>query len=167
MEKWLRGSLFLLVLSLGACYGGMFPSTVVQDVDSSVQFQALQAQPDTYRGRVVQLSGRIIDIDTVEYGTVISLRHLPSLLLGHRLAMTQYSKQTFTVFYPGTMDSAALDLWDNVVVIGTVQGNQSMRQPYVLARCLHVSKRGRDEITDNSDRLYPVPFEKTYCRQSS
>lgn len=165
MEKWLRGS--LLALSLGACYGGMFPSTAVKDVDSSVQFEALQAQPDTYRGRVVQLSGRIIYVETVEYGTVITLRYLPSIFVDQPLAMTENSTQTFKVFYPGTMDSAALDLRDNVVVIGTVQGDKSMRQPYVLARCLHVSKRAGDEITDNPDRSYPVPVEQTYCRQSS
>jgi hypothetical protein len=134
----------------------MFPSSVVKDVDSTVQFEALQAQPDTYRGLVVQLSGRIIDVDTVDYGTIITLRHHPNI-----------ADSTFRVFYPGTMDSDVLDIWDSVVVIGTVQGHRSMRQPYVLAHCLHVSKRVSDEITDNTDHSHPIPDEQTYCKQSS
>ena len=61
---------------LGAQLASLFPPGTISDVASS-EFGVLQAKTDVFKGRVVQLAGRIVGVEESANGTIILARELP------------------------------------------------------------------------------------------
>lgn len=147
----------------------------MKDVDPRVEFGVLKAQPDVYKGRLVQLAGRIVDIEQEPNGTLLVVRNLP-IKNNKPMDSVEESAQPserFAVLYPGKIDPAGLRFGDEIVVVAQVQGEKSLRPlaglyerpPYMVASCMHVWKTGGDNISDFPDYVdtyYPLE-EKTYC----
>jgi len=166
-------ALAICILAAGCSTPPLFPPHVANS-STSLEFGVLQAKPDVFNGRVVQLAGRIIGVEESTGGTLIFAHELP--LEKHPVygpAETSASTPAFAILYPGKVDPSALWYGNKFVVIALAQGRQTVavdgiphREPYVVARCMHVWKTGGYyEIADfphTSDGYYPLEQE-TYC----
>jgi outer membrane lipoprotein len=168
---FLGGSLLLS----SACTTQLFPSNATQDVKSA-EFGVLVAQPDVYRGQVVQLGGRIVGAETVTEGTLIRVQELP--IHNHPEygpAETVHPTSEFAVLYPGTIDPAGLWYGNKLIVVAVAQGARTLNvdgvrksEPYVVARCMHVWKTGEyggygiEDFPHTADGYWPLEHQ-TYC----
>ena len=119
------------------------------DVSSS-EFGVLQAKTDVFKGRVVQLAGRIVGIEKSASGTIILARELP--VEKHPVfgpAETNKPMKSFAVLYPGKVDRNALWFGNKFIVVAVADGQKTLAidgiprtEPYVIARCMHVWKTG-------------------------
>lgn len=145
-----------------------------QALKSESEFGVLTAQPDVYQGRAIKLAGRMVGVETTAKGTIVTAEWLP-------YPKNEYDGPTdtvvgrkgrFAVFYPGKLEPEGSLNGNKFLVVGKMQGTQSMVSlggsqtlPYIKARCLHVWKTGNAEIgtqPDVENTGYPVR-EKTYC----
>jgi outer membrane lipoprotein len=169
-------SLVGFVLIFSACTTQLFPSSVTQDVKPT-EFGVLVAQPDVYRGQVVQLGGRIVGSEAVTEGTLIRVQELP---VQHHPeygpAETGRPSSEFTILYPGTIDPAGLWFGNKLIVVAVAQGARTLNidgvrksEPYVVAKCMHVWKTGEyggygiEDFPHTADGYWPLEHE-TYCR---
>lgn len=165
----------LAILSLVGCATTpLFPGTVMRDVDSKVEFGALTATPDVYKGRVIQLAGRIVGVEQRAEGTVIAVHRLP--IATHPIygpVERNGRNGDFTVLFPGKLQPADAVAGNRIMVIGTTKGPQDIEiagvaksTPHLLARCVAIWETAGEEISDYIVRhggdFYPQ-IEQTYC----
>jgi starvation-inducible outer membrane lipoprotein len=175
MKILVQSAIFIFSASLMACTGqNLFPSNIISDVDSQSDFGVLRAQPDAFKGRAVQLAGRIIDVQEVEGGSLVLARELPidsAPVYGPK--ETPAPTGRFAFLYPGKIDPMGKRGGNKFVVVGVMNGTKavdfegaSVAKPYLEARCVHIWKTGNYyEISDFphvTDGYYPLP-EETYC----
>lgn len=140
----------------------------------------LQATPDVFKGRVVQLAGRIgriVGVEDTRTGTLIRAQELP-IQVHPTYGPAEIIQPTpeFAVLYPGKVDPAGLWLGNKLIVIAVSQGSQFIavegavrREPYVVARCMHLWKTGGygqygiADFPHTQDGYYPLEHQ-TYCR---
>ena len=180
MGPSLNVSLFLSITSLllaGCSTGPLFPPDTTSDV-SSPEFGVLQAKTDVFKGRVVQLAGRIVGMEESASGTIILARELP--VEKHPVfGPTETSKPTssFAILFPGKVDENALWFGNKFIVVAVAQGAKTLAiegiartEPYVVARCMHVWKTGAygsyaiEDYPHTTDGYYPLEHQ-TYCAQ--
>ena len=153
----------------------LFPPEAMTDV-SSPEFGVLQAKTDVFKGRVVQLAGRIVGIEESASGTIILARELP--VEKHPVfgpAETNNPTSSFAVLYPGKVDSNALWFGNKFIVVAVADGEKTLAidgiprtEPYVVARCMHVWKTGAygsyaiEDYPHTTDGYYPLEHQ-TYC----
>ncbi len=161
------------IIMAGCSTPSLFPPDVT-NTSTSLEFGVLQAKPDVFNGRVVQLAGRIIGVEKSEGGTLILAHELP--LQKHPAygpAETGDSTPPFAILYPGNVEPSALWYGNKFVVIAVSHGQKTVdvegvphREPYVVARCMHVWKTGGYyEIADFPhafDGYYPLE-QQTFC----
>lgn len=152
----------------------LFPAGITNDVAPNVEFGVLKARPDTYKGRAVQLAGRIMEVHQVDNGTLIVAKQLPiQEFPAYGPSETVHATGLIAVLYPGKVDPAGLRDGNKFIVVAEMQGAKPVSfdgairpQTYLLARCMHVWKTGRYyEISDFphiADGYYPLE-EQTYC----
>jgi len=156
MNRLLMYAIVVCSLAIGACATSPFPSDVMKDVDPNAGFGVLQAQPDVYKGRAVELAGMIVDMQNLplrENKPVEALRE------------TKESVQpggAFTVLYPGTIAKSEFEFGDKVVVVGKAGGEKQSR-PYLVASCIHVWKTGLYPISQYEDLADLGLEQRTYC----
>jgi len=172
MNKLLTYALVVCSLTLGACTTSPMPSGAMKDVDPSVGFGVLKAQPDAYKGRAVELAGRIVDIQVVPNGTLIVAQNLPMKNnqpvetrgeIARELVEESFeSGKTFAVLYPTTIAKSEFGFGDKVLVVGKVEGEKE-GSPYLVASCMHVWKTGAYPIAAYEDLADLGLEQKTYC----
>jgi hypothetical protein len=82
----------------------------------------------------------------------------------------------FAVEYPGKVDEAGLWFGNKLVVLAVAKGNQPVlidgtlhKEPYMVARCMHVWKTGGygvygiSDFPHTQDGYWPLEHQ-TYCR---
>jgi hypothetical protein len=145
---------------------------------ASSEFGVLQARTDVFKGRVVQLAGRIVGIEESASGTIIFARELPvekHPVFGPTETNRPPLSPTFAVLYPGRVDRNALWFGNKFIVVAVAQGQEtfsidgiSRTEPYVIARCMHVWKTGEygsygiEDFPHTPDGYYPLEHQ-TYC----
>jgi hypothetical protein len=143
-----------------------------------MEFGVLEAQPDVFKGRVVQLAGRIVGVEQSAGGILIRAQELP--IEKHPIygpAETHRGTPEFAIMYPGKVDDKALWFGNKLLVVAVAQGSQSIEsdgftkvEPYVIARCMHVWKTGEygsygiEDFPHLTDGYYPLEHQ-TYCAQ--
>jgi starvation-inducible outer membrane lipoprotein len=165
--------LVLLVLVAGCSTPALFPSDIANN-SSSLEFGVLQAKPDVFNGRVVQLAGRIVGVEQADGGTLILAHELP-LVKHPAYGPTEASERTsaFAILYPGKVEPNALWYGNKFVVIAVAQGEQTVavdgiprKEPYMVAQCMHVWKTGGyydvSDFPHVFDGYYPLE-QQTYC----
>ena len=167
----LIGGSFLVM----ACSTSLFPSSVTRDV-TPMEFGVLQAQPDVFRGRVVQLGGRIVGAEETQAGVVFRVQELR--VDDHPVygpSETLHPTEEFAILYPGKVDPAGMRYGNKLIVIALVKGSQTVSvdgvprvEPYVVARCMHVWKTGGygmygiEDFPHTTDGYWPLEHQ-TYC----
>lgn len=179
MEPTLKKAMAMMLFGalLAACSTPpLFPAAEVKEVDPNIRFADLEADPTTFKGRVVQLAGRIVRLDQTAEGTLVVMHRLRVVehpVYGPAEAATKGPMGEFTFLFPRKLDPAAIAVGDRLIVIGTVQGARAVpldggtqTEPYLLAHCLHVWDTKGEEIYDYTARhggdFYPM-IEATYC----
>ena len=158
-----------------ACSTPLFPPSVTHDV-TAMEFGVLQAQPDVFRGQVVQLGGRIVGAEMTKDGMVIRVQELP--LEKHPIygpSEMVFPTSEFALLYPGKVDPAGIQFGNKLIVVALAKGSQSMNvdgvhrmEPYLVARCMHVWKTGEygsygiEDFPHTADGYWPLEHE-TYC----
>lgn len=176
MKPILNVFLGITGLVLVSCSTGpLFPSDTFSDV-TSPEFGVLQAKTDVFKGRVVQLAGRIVGVEESAGGTIILAQELP-MEKHPAFGPTETNKPTssFAVLYPGKIDRNALWFGNKFVLTAVAQGQKTVAidgfphtEPYVVARCMHVWKTGAygsygiEDYPHITDGYYPLEHQ-TYC----
>jgi starvation-inducible outer membrane lipoprotein len=163
-----------VVLS-GCSTGPLFPPAITNDV-AAPEFGVLQAKTDVFKGRVVQLAGRIVGVEESPSGTIILAQELP--VEKHPVfGPTETDKRTssFVFLYPGKVDRKALWFGNKFIVVAVAQGQKTLAidgiprtEPFVVARCMHVwttgayGSYGIEDFPHTPDGYYPLEHQ-TYC----
>ena len=163
------------LVSVGCSTGSFFPPEATRDV-AAIQFGVLEARPDVFTGRVIQLSGRIVGVEQSAEGILIRAQELPMQeypVYGPAEVNKKTSK--FTIKYGGSLDDRALWFGNKLVVVAVAQGSRPLTVdgvirtgPYVVARCMHIWKTGEygsygiEEFPNLPDGYYPLEHQ-TYC----
>ena len=176
MKPILKVFLSITWLVLAGCSTApLFPPDTISDAASS-EFGVLQAKTDVFKGRVVQLAGRIVGVEESASGTIILAQELP-VEKHPAFGPTDTDKPTasFAILYPGKVDRNALWFGNKFIVVAVAQGQTTLaidgiprREPYVVARCMHVWKTGAygsygiEDYPHTTDGYYPLEHQ-TYC----
>lgn len=161
------------IFFFGCSTPSLFPQEATRDV-ASTQFGVLEAKPDVFKGRVVQLAGRIVGVEESSDGILIRAQELP--MEQHPVygpAETDKGTSEFAILYSGKLDEKALWYGNKLVVVAVAQGSHPISvdgiprpTPYVVARCMHVWKTGGsygiDDFPHVTDGYYPLEHQ-TYC----
>lgn len=160
---------------LTACSAPLFPPSVTHDV-TAMEFGVLQAQPDVFRGQVVQLGGRIVGAEQTKDGMLIRVQELP--IDKHPVygpSETLSPSMEFAILYRGNVDPAGIQFGNKLIVVAVANGSQSVNvegvpriDPYMIARCMHVWKTGGygvygiEDFPHTTDGYWTLEHE-TYC----
>lgn len=165
---------------IGCTTSSLFPETALQDVNRKMEFGVLQAHPDVYKGQVIQLAGRIIGVNQVREGTFLVVHQLPIVerpIYGPAESGARTGE--FAVLFPGRLASVDAAPGNRVIVVGTIQGTQeitregtSQKEPYLVARCLHIWETAGEEIYDyivkhGGEEGDSSQIQQTYCVRAS
>lgn len=177
MKSLLTTLIAILCSSLIGCAASpLFPETALQDVNRKMEFGVLQANPDIYKGQVIQLAGRIIGVEQLKEGTFLIVHQLP--MAEHPIygpAESGARTGEFAVLFPGRMAPVDAAPGNRIIVVGTIQGAQetlregtSQNEPYLVARCLHVWETAGEEIYDylvkhGGEEGDSSQIQQTYC----
>jgi len=168
-----RGLLFILSAGfLSGCAEPLFPPRSIQDVSEDT-IELFNPEADTYfKGSLVRVGGRMI-IAKKQAGTFIVAEQLP-ISTDPQKRPNENVRPTgwFSGLYEGPMDDQALQSGNKFILIGMLEGTQTVavdgiqrQMPYLRGRCIHVWKTGREYIADFPNLpsgYYPLP-EETYC----
>ena len=163
------------VVLAGCSTDPLFPTDTFSEV-ASPEFGVLQAKTDVFKGRVVQLAGRIVGVEESANGTIILARELPMEKHPAFGPMeTNKPMPSFAILYQGKVDRNALWFGNKFIVLAVSQGQKTLAidgiprtEPYVVARCMHVWKTGEygsygiDDFPHTADGYYPLEHQ-TYC----
>lgn len=61
----------------GCAYRYVIPQSLDQQLDRTLSFTSLQADPETHRGRLIPWGGMILEVRNLKEGTQIEVLHLP------------------------------------------------------------------------------------------
>ena len=141
------------IVSVACSTPSLFLPEAIRDA-APLQFGVLVAKPDVFKGRVVQLAGRIVGIERSADGILIRAQELP-MARDHVSGPAEIVKGTpqFAIMYPGKVDEKALWLANKLVVIGLAQGSQAI-QADVLRAQHPMSLR----VACTSGKLGPMPL---------
>jgi len=158
-----------------ACSTALFPPSVTHDV-TPMEFGVLQAQPDIFRGQVIQLGGRIVGAEKTQDGMLIRVQELP--VNQHPIygpSETLHPTAEFAILYPGKIDPAGVQYGNKLIVVALAKGSQPVSvdgvpriELYVVARCMHVWKTGGygyygiEDFPHTTDGYWPLEHQ-TYC----
>ena len=176
MKPILNVFLSITCLVLAGCSSiPLFPPDTLSDV-ASPEFGVVQAKTDVFKGRVVQLAGRIVGVEESASGTIILAQELP--VEKHPvLGPTEANKPTssFAILYPGKVDRKALWFGNKFIVVAVAQGQKTLAidgiprtEPYVVARSMHVWKTGAyssygiEDFPHTTGGYHPLEHQ-TYC----
>jgi hypothetical protein len=160
------------IVSIACSAPALFPAEAVHDA-TPLEFGVLEAKPDVFKGRVVQLAGRIVGVERSADGILIRAQQLP-MPKTPASGPAELVKKTpeFAILYPSKVDEKALWRGNKLVVIGLAEGSHVIQAdgnprtaPYVVARCMHIWKTGSYQIEDYphvTDGYYPLEHQ-TYC----
>lgn len=167
--------LLTLGLTAGCSTGSLFPPEVTSNA-APAEFGVVQAQPDVFKGRVVQLAGRIVGVEESSNGYIIRAQELP--LERHPVygpAETRKPTSEFAIDYRGKLDPAARWYGNKLVVVAVAGGQQGItvdgavrHESFVTAKCMHVWKTGEygsygiGDFPHTTDGYYPLEHQ-TYC----
>ena len=163
------------IVSVGCSTPSLFPPEATRDA-APLEFGVLEAKPDVFKGRVVQLAGRIVGVQHSADGILIRAQELPiQQQPAYGPAETNKGTPVFAIMYPGKVDENALWYGNKLLVVAVAQGSHPVvadgvtrTAPFVVARCMHIWKTGEygsygiADFPHLTDGYYPLEHQ-TYC----
>lgn len=139
-RKWL---LSLLISFVAGC-APLISQEALREVDKNLSFQAVLANPDSFKGRTILLGGKIIETTPVEGKTRVTVLQFP-LGFRDRPSVDSASEGRFIVEASGFLDPVVYSAGRQVTVAGTVEGKEVLplgeinyTYPVVMSRELYL-----------------------------
>jgi outer membrane lipoprotein len=161
------GALSAVALLLQGCTYAISPEMSAR-VDKTISFEMIQADPDTFKGKLVLLGGTIAQTSSTGQGTVIEVVQKPLDYWG-KPKRTDRTGGRFLVVSAGYLDAMIFAPGREITMAAEVQGTRSKAldemeysYPVVLARELKLWERERQSwnkpqwIDPLNDPYYPA-----------
>jgi len=160
-----------LLVFLGGC--SVVPRELRKEIDRSISFKELKANPDAYVGRTVVLGGEIIETKNLKDRTELEILQKP---LGRRDVPieTNGSEGRFLVDQSGYLDPAIYRRGRYLTAVGEVMGSRSLQigeaeyqYPVISAKFLHLWPYPRRYYGPYYPSSYPYyypyyPYDRFY-----
>lgn len=177
-----------LALALGSCASSQeYPTALAKDADPHVRFSALISAPSAFEGRVIQLAGEIVRVESVGEQVVIwakrKLIEVQPEYPGFRPEFFDLAdlNERFVLVYPGRIDPDGRRIGNKFVTVAELmdpatsrsQTNNAVLENERLsfrARCLHIWKTAEKKLSfflDRYTQVYQPLEQETYCRRGS
>jgi outer membrane lipoprotein len=138
--------LFSIMFFLQGCTYAISPG-MVDKADKTVLFAKLQADPDSFKGRLIIVGGTITQTNEVNRGTLIEVTQKPLDYWG-KPERTKRTGGRLLVFYPGPLNmmsyAPGADITLAGEVLGTsspILGNKQYNDPILLVKELKLWER--------------------------
>ncbi len=115
--------LFGIMLVIQGCSYAISPD-VAHRADKSVRFEKLQADPDSFKGKIIIAGGTIAQASEVNRGTLLEVIQRPLDYWG-KPERTKRTGGRFLVFHPGLLNMMAYAPGVDITVAGEVLGTSS------------------------------------------
>jgi outer membrane lipoprotein len=112
--------LFSVVLFSQGCTYAISPG-MVGKADKTVLFEKLEADPDSFQGKIIIVGGEIAKVSNVHEGTLLEVIQRPLDYWG-KPERTKKTGGRFLVFHQGTLNMLAYAPGINITVAGEVLG---------------------------------------------
>jgi outer membrane lipoprotein len=141
-QQYVRWSWLMVLAFTAVGCSHVISDAVRQQVDTQVTFQALHANPEAFKGRIVLFGGQIVETQNTQEGTVLEVVQKP-LDSYDRPALTDYSEGRFMALCDRYLDAAVYTKDRGVTVAGRVLGARAgqigeMQYTYPLLSCLEL-----------------------------
>ncbi len=127
-------------------------SDLAKQADKTISFDNLQADPDTYKGKLLILGGVIAQTTALRQGTLIEVDQQKLDYWG-KPQRTKRKGGRFLVFHPGYLDVFVYSPGRDITVAGEVQGSRSPAlgdkqydYPIILSKELKLWPRVRESL---------------------
>ena len=134
--------LVALLIFLGGC--SIVPRELRKEIDRSISFKELKANPDAYGGRTVVSGGEIIETKNLKDHTELEILQ-KALRQGDVPIESDKSEGRFLVNQSGYLDPAIFGSGRYITAVGEVMGSKSLligeaeyQYPVISARFLHL-----------------------------
>jgi outer membrane lipoprotein len=132
---------------------------VRRQVDTTVSLNALRANPEAFKGRMVLLGGQIVQTSNSPEGSTLEVLHKP-LDSADRPGVTDYSEGRFMALCERYLDPAVYARGRNVTIAGPVLGSRAgqigeMQYTYPLMGCVELYLWPRVEALAPHYGVYP------------
>jgi outer membrane lipoprotein len=138
--------LFSIMLFFQGCTYAISPD-MADKADKTVLFEKLQADPDSFKGKIIIIGGTIAQTSDVNQGTLIEITQKPLDYWG-KPERTKRSGGRFLVFHQGPLNMMAYAPGVEITLAGEVLGtsspmlgNKQYDYPVVLAKELKLWER--------------------------
>ena len=171
--------LFLGLLLSACAKPPIFSDAVLREVDRTVIVRDLVTNPDSYKGRMVEIGGQILQALSEGDEVMMLVRALP---IRKEPVYGPYEKGRslgmFVVRFAGRVGTQDSQAGNMIVVIGPVMGalptaslsDVPVRRLTVNAECFHIWRTQGDQIDQfpwQADSRYWPLIEQTYCAGTS
>jgi outer membrane lipoprotein len=137
--------LFALMLLQGCTYA--ISRDMTAKADKTITFEMLQADPDSFKGKIIILGGTISQITNTKTGTILEVIQRPLDYWG-KPKRTSRTGGAFLVLYPGYLNAFVYEPGREVTVAAEVEGTRSKAlgeieysYPVVVAREMKLWER--------------------------
>lgn len=129
-----------------------------KEVSRDITFKKVIKDPETYKGKVVLLSGVILGSKNRKEGTLIEMLQKPADMEGRPKDVDE-SDGRFLALYDGYLDTAIYSRGREATVAGEIKGKRTLplgeieyAYPLILIREIHLFKAKKEE------RFHPYPY---------
>ena len=112
--------LFIITFFLQGCTYAISPETA-DKADKSIAYDSVQADPESFKDKLVIFGGTIAQLDTVDRGTLIIITQKPLDYWG-KPERTGRTGGRFLAFYPGHLNELAYAPGVDITIAGEVLG---------------------------------------------
>ena len=152
---------------LGGCaYRYVIPQSLDPQLDRTLTFTSLQADPETHRGRLIPLGGMILEARNLKGGTQIEVLQLPLDRYDRPVGLLTDSEGRFLILHPGYLETAIFRSGRRITVVGEVTGKKvqlidevEYTYPYLTAKFIHIWPEVKEYAYYPS---YPYPYYYPY-----
>lgn len=148
--------IFLFLIPIGCA--PVISKQLRREVSRDITFEEVIKDPETYKGKVVLLSGIILGSKNTKKGTLIEILQKPADIEGRPKDVDQ-SDGRFLALYKGYLDVAIYSRGREAIVAGEIKGKRALplgeieyTYPLILIKEIHLFKAKKEE------RVYPYPY---------
>ena len=135
-------------LLIQSCTYAISPE-IADQADKTLSFRQLQADPDTFKGKIIILGGIIAQTSSIEQGTMIEIVEKPLDYWG-KPKRTETTEGRFLVLHVGALDPIIFSPGREITVAAEIEGTRSKAlegveysYPVVISKELKLWERER------------------------
>ena len=158
MRKISCSLVFLVLISVSCAH--VISKEMRREISRDITFKQIIKDPEAYVGKIVLISGIIIDSENTEEGTLIEILQKQADMEG-RPKDVDDSDGRFLALYDGYLDTAIYTQGRAVAVAGEIRGKKVLplgqidyTYPFIFIKEIHLFKVQKEERY----YIYPQPY---------